>query len=103
MSREPQPLAGSLEEHARVELELVEERASALGRAGERLDDAVEHWRRLVDRGWVSEREHEAALEELTAAAYALIVQRECTGFRFDNLAWIRRNYDIPEAVLDRL
>ncbi len=81
---------------AAVELELAGERANALGRAGDRLAETIDTWRLLVEVGAASHAEVERALHDVRDAAWALIVQRECTGFRLDNLGWIRRNYDIP-------
>ncbi|MBW3663108.1 MAG: hypothetical protein KY469_08415 [Actinobacteria bacterium] len=85
--------SGSVGQHEQVEVALIEERANALGRVGDRLEEALSAWRVAVD-GDPAERE--AALVRVRDAAWALIVQRECVGFRCDNLRWIRRHYDIP-------
>lgn len=88
---------------AAIESELVEERANALGRVGERLEEAIDTWRLLVEVGAATEAQVEQALRDVRDAAWALIVQRECSGFRTDNLAWIRRYYDVPWAALRRI
>lgn len=93
----------ALDGRARVELELLAEQASALGRAGARLEDAIDTWRLLVDVGVATAQQIAAAVDDLTAAAYALLVQRECAGFRFANREWVRRHYAIPDEVLRRL
>lgn len=88
---------------AGVERELLAERASALGRAGRRLERALATWNHVSARPETAAAELEAALIEVRDATYALLVQRDCTGFRMDNLAWIRRHYDVPDAALRRI
>lgn len=88
---------------AGVERALAEERADALGRAGDRLEDAIGTWTLLVEVGHATEAQVQAALGEIRDAAWALLVQRECVGFRGDNLGWIRRHYPIPTAALARI
>lgn len=88
---------------AGVERALAEERADALGRAGTRLEDAIETWELLVEVGHATEAQVHAALLEVRDAAWALLVQRECVGFRADNLGWIRRHYAIPPSALARI
>lgn len=79
------------------------EQASALGRAGDRLEDAIDTYRLLVDVGAATEGQIAAALDAVVAAAYSLVVQRECTGFVHANRAWIQRHYDVPAEALARL
>lgn len=86
-----------------VERALAEERADSLGRAGTRLEDAIDTWHLLQQVGYASEEQVAAALAEIRDAAWALLVQRECVGFRADNLGWIRTHYAIPRAALDRI
>lgn len=88
---------------AGIERALAEERADALSRAGARLEDAIDTWELLVDVGYASEAQLGAALTEIRDAAWALLVQRECVGFRNDNLGWIRTHYRIPQAALRRI
>ena len=98
--RSPRSRLGALDG---VQRQLLEERAYALGRAGRRLERALGRWRRVERDGELAGRERDAALAEVRDATYALLVQRDCTGFRMDNLAWIRRHYDIPEQALRRI
>lgn len=86
-----------------VESELVAERAASLGRAGTRLEDAIAAWRAVTDDAAARGDDRAAALAEVTAAAYALLVQRDCIGIRCDNLRWIREHYDLPTEALRRL
>lgn len=88
---------------AGVERALAEERADALGRAGARLEDAIDTWQLLQDVGYANDEQVEAALVEIRDAAWSLLVQRECIGFRQDNLGWIRRHYPIPPAAFARI
>lgn len=79
------------------------EQASALGKAGDRLEDAIDTYRLLIDVGVATEAQVAAALDAVVAAAYSLVVQRECTGFVHANRAWIQRYYDVPAEALARL
>lgn len=79
------------------------EQASALGRAGDRLEDAIDTYRLLIDVGAATDVQIAAALDEVVAAAYSLVVQRECTGFVHANRSWIERYYDVPAEALARL
>ncbi len=88
---------------AGVERALAEERADALGRAGTRLEDALDTWYLLQEVGYATDEQVAAALFEVRDAAWSLLVQRECIGFRQDNLGWIRRHYAIPPAALARI
>lgn len=88
---------------AGIEAALAEERAYALGRAGLRLEDAIETWALLVEVGHATEDQIAAGLAEIRDAAWSLLVQRECVGFRGDNLGWIRRHYPIPSEAFRRI
>lgn len=88
---------------AAVDAELLEERAAALGRAGDRLERALARWQELSARDDVTGEQVDARLEEVAAATYALVVQRDCAGFRYGNLRWIRTQYQLPDEVLRRL
>lgn len=97
------PTRSSIAFHATVEEALAAERANSLGRAGRRLEEAIDTHRLLVEVGAADAGQLDAALQEVTDAAYALIVQRECCGFRQDNMGWIRRHYAVPAAALRRI
>lgn len=88
---------------AGIEAALAEERAYSLGRAGTRLEDAIDTWRLLVEVGCATDDQVQAALAEIRDAAWSLLVQRECAGFRGDNLGWIRRHYPIPAEATRRI
>ena len=79
------------EAHARIQEELVREKASALGRAGERLEAALAEltaigraWRRAADAAERERlvRDYDAAWRAADAARLALLGQREAVGLR---------------------
>jgi hypothetical protein len=79
------------ETHRRIEDEIRREKAGALGRAGERLDEALREVERIGREIEVARRAPErACLLEAYAAArararsarYALVIQREAIGLR---------------------
>ena len=82
---------------------LAEERANALGRAGRKLEEAVDTHRLLVDVGVAPNDQVAEALRDVRDAAWALMVQRECAGFREPDLGWLVRHYRVPPEVLRRL
>lgn len=84
-----------------VEQGLREEAARALGRAGDRLEAALEAYRR--EAGAASPEVERRHLEHIATRLYALLVQRECAGAVHGNLEKIRAVYDIPEAAIRRL
>lgn len=84
-----------------VEQGLREEAARALGRAGDRLETALEAYRR--DAGTVGPEAERRHLDHIAGRLYALLVQRECAGAVHGNLEMIRAVYDIPEAAVRRL
>ena len=88
-----------------VEVELVKERAEALGRAGRRLEDAVAAYRlaTVAAGGTLPSAAHESLLGDIVAQLYRLLLQRECSGARQGNLEAIRIAYDVPEAAIRRL
>lgn len=89
--------------HNVVEEALAEERANAMGKAGKKLEDALNDHRLLVEVGHATAEQVEGALDAVVEAAWALVVQRECCGFRVDNHGWLREHYDVPEEVFARL
>jgi hypothetical protein len=79
------------ETHRRIEQEITREKASALGRAGERLEAALDEARalaRALDGAPAPGRrarllaEYEAARQRALAARLALLIQREAVGLR---------------------
>lgn len=77
--------------------EFAAERARALGCAGRRLEEALAEYRRVrVEAG----QDAGAALTRVRDAAWALVVQRECAGFRARDLTWLRERWQVPDEVL---
>ena len=79
------------EAHERIKAEIAHEKAAALGRAGERLEAALESvtalGRRLDTPGHPDERarllgDYEAARVRALHARLALVIQREALGLR---------------------
>jgi hypothetical protein len=87
-------LLGLVQSEAGLELELMKERASALGHAGDQLSATLKRYRQA---------DEDVQRKELCAdAAYrlwALIVQREALGLALGNLEWIRTSFDIPREI----
>lgn len=93
------------EEPLEVEVELVKERAEALGRAGRRLEDAVTVYRaaQRAAGGALPAGRREALLGDIAAQLYRLVLQRECSGARHGNLEAIRAAYDVPVEAIRRI
>ncbi|GAA0627977.1 hypothetical protein GCM10009547_34480 [Sporichthya brevicatena] len=82
--------------------ELSGERANTLGRAGVRLNEALTAYASVLETGADPDRV-ETALTEARDAAWALVVQRECAGFRSKDFTWLREHWGVPEEVLRRI
>lgn len=93
------------EEPLEVEVELVKERADALGRAGRQLEDAVTVYRAACEAadGDLPAVSREVLLADIAAALYRLVLQRECSGARHGNLEAIRVAYDVPMEAIRRM
>lgn len=97
-------LRRAAEEPLDVEVELVKERAEALGRAGRTLEDAVAAYRLAAAApDPVPAEVREALLDDIAGPLYRLVVQRECSGARHGNLEAIRLAYGVPEAAFLRI
>jgi len=79
------------ESHRRINAEIAQEKAGAFGRAGERLEAALEHVRSLgrrLDVTWDPDEharllgEYEGARISAIHARLALVIQREALGLR---------------------
>jgi len=79
------------ESHRRINAEIAQEKAGALGRAGERLEAALEHVTSLgrrLDATWDPDEharllgEYESARVRAVHARLALVIQREALGLR---------------------
>lgn len=77
--------------------EILAEKASALGRAGERVEKALARLRDCADDGEYRIR----LLKEAAEAVHGYFIQRELCGLRRHDA--VIREYDIPKAVLARL
>ena len=78
--------------------EIAAEKASALGRAGERVEKCL---RRLGESARDDSGEHAALLKDAADAVYAYFIQRELCGLRRHHE--VIRDYAIPREVLVRL
>lgn len=78
--------------------EIAAEKASALGRAGLRVEEALARLRASPSSG---APQHHALLADAADAVWAYFVQRELCGLRRHHDAI--REYEIPAAVLARL
>jgi hypothetical protein len=86
-----------------VEQDVAAEHAATLGRITAALVDAVAAWQALAERSSVSERERAATLDQVSRAAWHVLVQRESLGMGGDHLDWIERTHDVPSEALARL
>lgn len=86
-----------------VEQEMVAEHAATLGRITAALVEAVAAWHALADRTTVSERERDATLDQVSRAAWHVVVQRESLGMTGNHLDWIERTHDVPSEALARI
>jgi hypothetical protein len=102
----------SSSQYRAIELEVVKEQASALGRAGRKLRLSLE--RHQENQGPDSSIDVSNTLEtsntldvtsilEITNNVWELMLQRELLGFTESNLQWVLSNYVIPQSALDRL
>ncbi len=89
--------------HQAVLHELADERAHSLGRAGEHLREALAAYHAVVEAGGEDRGQVEAALGRARDAAWALVVQRECAGFRSRDFGWLREHWQVPDEVLRRI
>ncbi|MGX5850149.1 DUF6665 family protein [Mesorhizobium sp. PL10] len=76
--------------------EILAEKAAALGRTGQRVEETLKRLRENSDCG-----QRPRLLKEAAAAVHAYFIQRELCGLRRHES--VIREYDIPRAVLVRL
>ncbi|MDG4852701.1 MULTISPECIES: DUF6665 family protein [unclassified Mesorhizobium] len=76
--------------------EILAEKAAALGRAGQRVEEALTKLRENGEGG-----DRNRLLTEAAEAVHAYFIQRELCGLRKHDA--VIREYDIPPAVLVRL
>jgi hypothetical protein len=99
MSLRPPSLGASAAEAAFDTLghEILAEKAAALGRAGQRVEETLTKLRQNND----DKEQRPRLLKEAAAAVHAYFIQRELCGLRRHES--VIREYDIPRAVLVRL
>ncbi|QSX34758.1 hypothetical protein JYB87_05850 [Shewanella avicenniae] len=88
--------------HKLIEYEVAKEQCSALGRAGRTLQKLLAQFNDDRQQGFVRlmEAQH---ITQLTEAAMALMMTREYLGFQYENLEWIVQEFNLPNAVVERL
>jgi hypothetical protein len=83
--------------------ELAEERAGALGRAGRRLEHALDRYRGYESAGgaYRADAKRERLLWDLAERVEAFVVQREACGLR--DSRHVLKHFDIPREVIARV
>ncbi len=76
--------------------EILAEKAAALGRTGQRVEETLKKLRENID-----DEHRPRLLKEAAVAVHAYFIQRELCGLRRHES--VIREYDIPRAVLVRL
>lgn len=85
-----------------ITLEVAEEKAGALGRAGRRLEQALDEFRDYErSNAPHAPVKRERLLWELAERVYAFVVQREACGLR--DSRHVLRHFDIPREALARV
>lgn len=92
----------SASQHSAIELEVVKEQASALGRSGKKLRLSLEKYQAFLEYDHSPEEQHKL-IEEISNNVWELILQREFLGFTDNNLQWVRQNYLIPDEAINTL
>lgn len=97
--RVPQALApkSAADSPLAIDIDILAEKATALGRAGEKVEKRLA---RLRDGAWEG-AEREQLLKAAAEAVHAYFIQRELCGMRRHEA--VIREYAIPRAVLARL
>lgn len=85
-----------------VELEVVREQASALGRAGKKSQLSLERYKRPVKNDADTLR-LKISIDEISSNVWELILQREFLGFTQNNLRWVKTHYMIPDEAINQL
>jgi hypothetical protein len=83
-----------------IQLEVAEEKAGALGRAGRRLEQALDEFRETSSAPHASSK-RDRLLWDLAEIVYTFIVQREACGLR--DFRQVLRHFDIPREALARV
>jgi len=85
-----------------LELAIVKEQASALGRVGRTLRLSLERYQAFVDTE-TNKASGKKLIQDISENVWALILQREFLGFIEENLEWVVANYHIPKQALQKL
>jgi DNA topoisomerase VI subunit B len=91
-----------LQKVAAVELEILEEKASALGITGRRLEAALAEYRGHRQRG-AKAKSLAQLIAEIANNLQELLIQRESMGVPYQNVEWVLRSYDIPQEISAKL
>lgn len=83
-----------------LEVEILREQATALGRAGKRLRVSIEHFSATQFTTATDERR---MIDEIAANVWELSLQREFVGMVQGNLEWIAKHYTVPQEALKKL
>lgn len=94
--------------HAEVQKEIAAERAASLGIAGRKLRNTLQALRKFdaetasaaVRKG---DPKRTRLVEKAADACHAYVVQRELLGFGQDDAELIRREYEVPPEVWNRM
>lgn len=94
-------------DHAGIEKEIAAERAAALGVAARRLRTALQALKTFDDEAGAGTRKTAAHRTRLVQKAaeecHAYVVQRELLGFGREDAAFVRREYQVPPEVWNRM
>jgi hypothetical protein len=85
-----------------VELEIMEERACALGITGRRLRVALSEYR-YHRQGGVRGKNLAELIAGIANNLQELLIQRESLGIPYQNVEWVLRTYDIPQEISAKL
>lgn len=88
--------------HSAIELEIVREKASALGRAGKKLRISLENHEKLSKQKKCINQEQQS-IKEISNNVWELMLQREFLGFIENNLKWVTEHYLIPDEAIKNL
>src|SRR5262245_47035856 len=93
--------------HAEIEKEIAAERAAALGLASRRLRAAIQALGKFDGEGGSGVRRSDAArtrlVQKASEACHAYVMQRELLGFGREDPALVRREYEVPPEVWNRM
>ncbi|WP_155005886.1 hypothetical protein [Pelobacter seleniigenes] len=76
----------------------MQEKASALGRAGEKLETALNRFRQARQENMPAAQLNDLCVDAATRL-WVLAVQRESLGFVQDNEKWLKECYQVPAEI----